>query len=101
MANRGDTYPIILDYTVNDVPLEDAELDEIEFYYGDNRYLLSTGDITLDEETGKYTVFVDQVQSFGLDDRTQYQIRVRKGVIVSSPKIDKIKIGEAISREVI
>ena len=99
--NRGDTYYIQLDYTVNDVPLEEAELDEIEFYFGNNRFLLSEGDITLDQETGKYVVFIEQDPSFKLDDKTEYQIRVRKGNIVSSPKIDKEKIGEAISRKVI
>ena len=99
--NRGDTYYISLDYTVNGVPLEEAELDEIEFYYGTNRFLLSKGEIAIDPETGKYVVFIEQEPSFDLEDKTQYQIRVKKGNIVSSPKIDKTKIVEAISREVI
>lgn len=97
--NLGDTYLIDLDYTVNGVSLADFEPDEIEFYFGPNRFLLSDGSITLNEETRTYQVFVDQEQSFKLNTKwTEYQIRIKKGEFVSSPCINGTAIGNAISR---
>lgn len=54
MANRGDTLPIVLDYTINGTPIEEWDLDEIEFTLGSRQFLLSKGDITQDPTTGKY-----------------------------------------------
>jgi hypothetical protein len=101
-VNLGDTYLISLNYMVNGIPLVDFEPDEIEFYFGSNRYLLSDGTIQLNQETNVYQVFVDQEQSFSLNKKwTEYQIRVRKGRYVSSPCVNGTPIGNAISREVI
>lgn len=98
--NNGDALPIILDYTVNDVPLEEYGVDEIEVYFGDNRYLLSKGEITIDEETGKYCFFLSQLQSFRLPNMyAEYQVRIKKGNEVASMNIDKVYIGRSISRE--
>ena len=101
MANIGDSYIIQLNYTVNDMTLVEFQPDEIEFYFGSNRYLLSDGTITLNQDTNMYELFVSQSNSFCLKDNVSYQIRIKKGEFVSSPKIDRICIGNSISRLVI
>lgn len=98
--NKGDALPIYLDFTVNDTPLVEAELDEIEVYFGDNRYLLSDGTIQLDGDY--YYFFLSQEDSFKLDRMyTEYQIRVKKGDEVSSTFVGKMHVGKVLSREVI
>ena len=97
--NKGDTVYIILDYTINDEPITEGRFDEIEFYLGENRYLLSEGDIVWDSTTEKYYVFVDQEDSFKLTPQTIYQLRVRSGTDVTSTGIKKLVIGDTISTE--
>lgn len=99
--NKGDALQVILDYTVNDISLADAELDEIELYIGNNRFLLSDGSIILDAEINKYVVFLTQEMSFTLTEFFKTQLRVRKGNEVSSASIQINMIGDVISKEVI
>ena len=68
--NRGDTIDITLAYTVNGQPIEENQFDEIEVYIGENRYLLTDGDIVWNNEQGMYTLFVDQEDSFKLTNKT-------------------------------
>ena len=100
--NRGDTIDITLDYTIDGTPIEDADLDEIEFSIGTKRYTLSGEDFTTDPVTGKYKLFIDQADAFALGrSALQYQVRFRKGDIVISTDIDKLIIGATISTTVI
>jgi len=99
--NRGDTLYIELDYTVNGEPLKDGEWDEIEFSFGENRFLLSDGTVEWNPDAEKYCIWVDQSQSFNLNTRTEYQLRLRKGRDVISTKTKRVTIGDSISREVI
>lgn len=99
--NRGDSCQVFLSYTVDGVPLADAELTDIEFMFGTSRFLLSEGTIVLDSETNQYTVTLTQDDTFKCNGWTSYQIRVKKGENVSSWCINSIYIGETISNEVI
>lgn len=99
--NKGDTLYLELDFTVDEQPLQEGEWDEIEFYIGTNRYLLSEDTIVWDDELGKYCVWVDQSPSFKLDKNTRYQIRLRKGRDVISSNIKKFSVKDSISTKVI
>lgn len=97
MANRGDTLPIVLDYTINGTPIEEWDLDEIEFMLGSRQFLLSEGDITQDLDTGKYQLIIGQATSLQIGGATRYQVRFKKDGEVTSSDIGIIKIGAALS----
>ena len=97
MANRGDTLPIILDYTINGIPIEDWNLDEIEFSLGSRQFTLSHEDIVLDPVENKYTLLVGQATSLKLGGQTRYQVRFKKDGEVTSSDIGYIKIGASLS----
>ena len=100
--NRGDTLYLELDYTVNGLPIQEGDWDEIEFRLGSNRYLLSEGDIEWDSEIGKYVIFADQEDTFKLIGNVfEYQIRLRKGKEVVSDDVQRAAIGKTISQEII
>ena len=101
MTHNGDAYIIQLNYTVNDIPLVDFAPDEIEFIFGCNRYLLSNGTIKLNSESGFYEIFITQLESFNLNEWTEYQIRIMKDGFVSSTCVSLIQIGEVLSKEVL
>ena len=50
--NSGDTVKIILNYTVDGVPISEGAFDEIEFSIGRKRYTLSDEEIAWDEAAG-------------------------------------------------
>ena len=99
--NKGDAFKVEIDYTVNDIPIADADLDEIELYVGDNRFLLSDGSIVLNPETHKLECFISQEMTFRLSEFFKTQIRVKKGDEVSSVNIQTYLAGKVISEEVI
>lgn len=99
--NKGDAFPIELDYSVNGVPIEDADLDEIELTIGGHSFKLSTEDIEIDPITGKYTVFLPQATTFKLGSGAHYQVRFKKGSAVGSTNIETLRIGETLSTTVI
>lgn len=99
--NNGDAFPIELAYFVNGVPIEDAELDEIEVTIGGRRFTLSDEDIAINPTTGKYTLFLTQETTFKLGGGAHYQVRFRKGAAVGSTAIELIKIGASLSTTVI
>ena len=99
MKNQGDTIHLILDYTVNDTPLEQANQDEIEVYIGQTRYTLTDGDIVI--EGGKYGIDLSQEDTFALKRGAAFQLRVKIGTEVGSTSIEWIPIGSTISREVL
>ena len=97
--NQGDALYIALDYKVNGNRITENQFDEIEFYIGDNRYLLSEGQIVWNSDDGKYFVFVNQIETFKLQrNPIEYQIRLRKGTEVISSPIEKLDIGKSISK---
>ena len=99
IKNQGDTIHLILDYKVNDTPLEQANPSEIEVYIGDNRYTLTDGDIVI--EGGKYGIDLSQEDTFAIKRGAAFQLRVKIGSEVGSTTIEWIPIGKAISKEVL
>ena len=100
--NKGDTLYIELAYKVDGEPLKQGDWDEIEFSLGNKQYTLTGGDIIWDIELGCYCVFIDQEDTFNLNNiKDSYQIRLKKGREVVSDKIKPFIIGESISRKVI
>lgn len=98
---QGDAFPLMLDYTVDNIPLVDFDVDEIEFYIGDKQYLLSAGDIVLDTDINKYALFVEQETTFKFDKFAPFQLRLKKNNQVVGEKIGRIPVGDSISRTVI
>lgn len=98
MANSGDTVKIILNYTVDGVPIAQGDFDEIEFCIGSKRYLLSKGDIVWDATAGAYTVSLSQADTFALNGTHNYQIRLKKDGEVVSSGISIINFGRSISK---
>lgn len=99
--NSGDTVNITLDYTIDGTPIENMELEEIEFSFCKKTYLLSAGDIVIDESSGKYTAFVGQDATLGEFGIGEYQVRFKVDGDVISDKPHDIKIGRSLSSEVI
>lgn len=99
--NKGDTLQIILDYMIDGTPIEEMDLDEIEFTIGAKSFKLTDDDITVDEGTGKYVLQLDQEDTFSLGGTADYQVRFRKGEKVTSTDIAEIKFGRSLSTEVI
>lgn len=101
MKNQGDTGYIELAYTINGEPITEGQFDEIEFYLGKSRYLLSEGDIVWDEDLGSYCVFINQDDTLRLKSPMSYQLRLRHGRDVISTNIERRAIGLSISKEII
>ena len=101
MYNQGDTITLILDYTVDSVPLVDYNPDEIEFSLGEKQYTMSGNAISIDSVSGKYAVNIGQADSFELEGSTKYQIRIKKSGQVISSKEKRMVIGDSISRVVL
>lgn len=99
--NEGDTLKIILNYTINGVPIEDLDLDEIEVTIGRKSYYLTEGDIVMDTDLHKYKLPLAQEDTFEMGGTTDFQVRFKKDEDVTSTKTDTIIIGRSLSREVI
>ena len=96
MAKSGDTLPIILNYYVNDEPIEDADLDEIEFSLGGKTYTLTGDDITLDATLGKYVLFIGKNDTAKLLGAEPVQARFTRGTDIASSDIDYIMVGASL-----
>ena len=101
MANKGDTLPILINYKIDGTPIEEANLDEIEFTLGNAHYTLTDNDISLDAETGKYCLCLSQETTLELNNISPFHIRFKKGTAVASTDIDFIIIGDSLSTEVL
>ena len=99
--NEGDTLKIILNYTINGVPIEDLDLNEIEVTIGRKSYYLTEGDIVMDTDLHKYKLSLAQEDTFEMGGTTDFQVRFKKDEDVTSTKTDTIIIGRSLSREVI
>lgn len=99
--HRGDAFVLELQYVINGTPIEEYELDDIEFCIGSNTFLLSNGDIERDPETNKYFVFLDQEDTFKFNDIETYQIRIKKDNNVVAEDIKRIPVAQSKSRKVI
>ena len=96
--NQGDALYIALDYKVNGESITENQFDEIEFCIGENRYLLSEGQIVWNEDAQKYYIFVNQLETFKLQrNPIEYQLRLRKGEEVISTPVEKLTVGKTIS----
>ena len=99
--NSGDTVKIILNYTVDGVPISEGAFDEIEFSIGRKRYTLSDEKIAWDEAAGAYSITLTQEDTFALAGDQRYQIRLKKDGEVVSSGISVVNIGRSISKRVI
>ena len=105
--NAGDTLTVVLDYQINDTPIEQMDnIEEIEFMFNDSQYLLSTGGVYLDSETSKYVVDINQDASIGLDSvcqrqTSEMQVRFKIDGEVISDDIYKIHVGRTLSKNII
>ena len=106
--NKGDTLDIILSYQVDGTDFQKDQFQEIELQF-ENQYdsskyvklLLSNGDITWDDELGKYVTGLTQEQTFRLSPVCTYQLRVMLDDVVISSDIGEIEIGPTLSRKVL
>lgn len=106
--NKGDTLDIVIDYTIDGDAFTKDQFQEIELQF-ENQYdsskyvklLLSNGDITWDEEVGKYVTALTQEQTFRLSPACNYQLRVLVDDIVVSSEIGTMTIGDTLSRTVL
>ena len=101
MANKGDTVPILLNYTIDGTPIEEMALDEIEFSLADLSYRLTEGQIAIDPASGKYRLMLSQETTLALDNVTDFQVRFKKGTDVTSTGINLIVLGDSKSKEVL
>lgn len=109
--NKGDALYLILDYTIDGALLKEDDFDEIELCITDRsanhevRFTLSDGQITWDSEKSRYVAFITQKDTFKFlpdsNSYLEYQIRLKQGEVVISSPITKLKIGGAISKEVL
>lgn len=99
--NEGDAFLVTLDYTINDIPVEELSLDEIEFSIGNHKFLLSAGDIYIDSDTGKYVLLITQESTMELFGIAEWMVRFRLGDEVVSDDVQDIKVGRGLSSEVI
>lgn len=99
--NSGDTLKILLDYTINGTPIEDMDLDEIEFTIGSRSLTMTDGDIAQDQETGKYCLVLTQAITFALGKVATFQVRFKKDGEVTSTDGETIRIGRSLSKEII
>lgn len=106
--NKGDTLDIVIDYTIDGDAFTKDQFQEIELQF-ENQYdsskyvklLLSNGDITWDEEAGKYVTALTQEQTFRLSPACNYQLRVLVDDVVVSSEIGTMTIGDTLSRKVL
>ncbi len=101
LLRHGQTATIVLDYAVNGETLEQYAPDEMEFMFGGVRYLLSDDGITWSDDEGAYVVELGQQATFALPSSVQYQLRVKKDGVVGVSDIEFLRVGAAISQEVL
>lgn len=103
--NRGDTLYISLDYTFNDMPIEEGQFDEIEMTINKQsksnciRLTLSNGRLQWDGT--HYYAMLTQEETFKLNDKNEVQTRFRIGNEVESSPIDTIDLGDSLSKRVL
>ena len=97
----GNTADIVLLYLVNGQSITEGMCDEMEFYFGGNRYTLTGGEITWSLTDNAYMVSLTQEETFALPSICKYQLRVKIGEKVGGSDVEEIKIGDTISKEVL
>ena len=106
--NKGDTIRLILDYSINDAPIEENQFEELELQLNKDSFgkynikkLLSTGGIFWDTNLSKYVSFLSQEESFKLPNKVDYQLRCYNDGSVISSCIGHFIIGDILSKEVL
>lgn len=107
--NQGDTSYLYLEYTINDQPITEDMLDDIEVSIGNKQYTVSGGDIIWNANhvcesgfVGCYVLWLDQEDTFTFNQQTEYQVRFKHdGREVASTNVGKMKVGRSISRVVL
>lgn len=118
--NRGDTAYLLLNYTINDEPLTQQAVDELELQinvqgdYRSIKKLLSTGGIywddsfTYEDSEGQtqtfsgFIVALDQEDTFAMSrGKSEIQLRAMVGGEVGSSEIETIELGNALSNRVL
>jgi hypothetical protein len=114
MFNKGDTLSLILDYTINDKPLEKDAYDEIELQLNSQsnknsvKLLYTNNEIIYDDATTKYQASLSQSQTFQLkqdelntDSEIEYQLRILLATNVISSAVGTFTLGPVLSSKVL
>lgn len=106
--NKGDTIRLILDYSINEDPIEEGQFDDLELQLNRDSFgkfhlkkLLSQGDIIWDTDLGKYVCYLSQEETFKLPNQVEYQLRCYDDNSVISSGIGRFCIGDTLSKEVL
>ena len=110
LIHQGDSYPIYLEYYVNDEPLKN-EYADLEFTIkaldqnGVSRTLqfyLSNDEIKWDEDEEKFYITLAQEETFLFDERIKYQLRIflENGDVYADDG-NCTPIGKALSKRVL
>lgn len=107
--NQGDTSYLYLEYTLDEEPITENSLDDIEVTIGSKHYTISGGDIIWDSEhvredgnVGCYKLWLSQEDTFTFSQTTEFQVRFKYDEKeVASTSVGKMKVGRSISRVVL
>lgn len=105
---QGDSYPVFINLTQNGAILTPDMIDNLEIYVGaDLRFAFTEGTVHYDESTKRWYIWPTQAQTFSLEPgihkvemRIKYHNQNTTNV-KGSTVADKVKVTEAVSREVL
>lgn len=105
---QGETLPLYFDYTLDDTPLVDANVGNIEFQILDEgaegalKLTLEGGRITEDEDAGMYVATLTQAETFALPQTCRYQLKIldASGDAIADD-IGTFTLGKALSKTVL
>lgn len=95
--NKGDTIVVNLTYTLDGNPIQQGDLDEIEFTFGSKSYTITNNGVVWNAEEGCYQVVISQADSLVLESVVEYQTRFKKDGYVTSVDVQKAKLGKNLS----
>lgn len=105
---QGDSYPVFINLTQNGMVLVPDMLENLEIHVGaDLRFTYAEGTVHYDEGTKRWYIWPTQEQTFSLEPgihRVEMRIKYHNQNttnVKGSTVTDKIKVTEAVSREVL
>lgn len=107
MRNKGDSFKLYINYTIDDVPLPECNLEDLEVQFNEHdtknalNFKLSDGSILLDEEIGVYYIHMKQEDTFKLPLISKYQLRIYIDGDVISNDVSMFRLGDVLSDEVL
>lgn len=102
---QGDSYPLFLHLTQNGKLLTPQIVEDLELCVGDNlRYIYSEGTLAYDMSRQKWYFWPTQEDTFSMQEDCEVYVRIKypnNPTMVIGRKVDKIKVKETKSREVL